>query len=178
MQIKALRDKKEGSLTKISLRQITVAGMLSAISIVLSTTILGYIPLGIANATTMHIPAIIGGVLEGPIVGAFIGLIFGLTSFIRQNTPLFANPIIAILPRIFIGVVAYYAYKWTKNAGIAAAAGTLTNTIGVLSLAVLFKYLPWQVAGLVALRNGIAEIVVAAILTTAVVKSLKKVYNK
>ncbi|HAA64275.1 MAG TPA: ECF transporter S component, partial [Thermoanaerobacter sp.] len=108
MQIKATR---EGKAAKISLRQITVAGMLAAISIVLSTTILGYIPLGIANATTMHIPAIIGGVLEGPIVGAFIGLIFGLTSFIRQNTPLFADPVIAIFPRIFIGVVAYYSYK-------------------------------------------------------------------
>lgn len=131
MQIKATR---EGKAAKISLRQITVAGMLAAISIVLSTTILGYIPLGIANATTMHIPAIIGGVLEGPIVGAFIGLIFGLTSFIRQNTPLFADPVIAIFPRIFIGVVAYYSYKLTKNVGIAAAAGTLTNTIGVFGL--------------------------------------------
>ncbi|AIS53257.1 membrane protein-like protein [Thermoanaerobacter kivui] len=175
MQIKAAR---EGKVSKISLRQITVAGMLAAISIVLSTTILGYIPLGIANATTMHIPAIIGGVLEGPIVGAFIGLIFGLTSFIRQNTPLFADPVIAILPRIFIGVVAYYAYNLTKSAGVAAAAGTLTNTIGVLGLAVLLKYLPLKVALFVALKNGIFEIIVAVILTTIIVKSLKKVYNK
>jgi len=175
VQIKATR---EGKAVKISLRQITVAGMLAAISIVLSTTILGYIPLGIANATTMHIPAIIGGVLEGPIVGAFIGLIFGLTSFIRQNTPLFADPVIAILPRILIGVVAYYSYKLTKNVGIAAAAGTLTNTIGVLGLAVLLKYLPLNVALFVALKNGIFEIIVAVILTTMIVKSLKKVYDK
>ena len=175
MQIKATR---EGKAAKISLRQITVAGMLAAISIVLSTTILGYIPLGIANATTMHIPAIIGGVLEGPIVGAFIGLIFGLTSFIRQNTPLFADPVIAILPRVFIGVVAHYFYKLTKNIGIAAAAGTLTNTIGVLGLAVLLKYLPFKVALFVALKNGVFEIIVAVILTTMIVKSLKKVYNK
>jgi len=178
LQIKAVREKEKGKLTKISLRQITVAGMLAAISIVLSTTVLGYIPLGIANATTMHIPAIIGGVLEGPIVGAFIGLIFGLTSFIRQNIPLFADPIIAILPRIFIGVVAYYTYKLTKNVGIAAALGTLTNTIGVLGLAVLLKYMPLKVALFVALKNGIFEIIVAVILTTMIVKSLKKVYNK
>ena len=175
MQIKATR---EGKAAKISLRQITVAGMLAAISIVLSTTVLGYIPLGIANATTMHIPAIIGGVLEGPIVGAFIGLIFGLTSFIRQNTPLFADPVIAILPRVFIGVVAHCFYKLTKNIGIAAAAGTLTNTIGVLGLAVLLKYLPFKVALFVALKNGAFEIIVAVILTTIIVKPLKKMHGK
>ncbi|ADH61689.1 membrane protein-like protein [Thermoanaerobacter mathranii subsp. mathranii str. A3] len=175
MQIKVTRERK---VAKISLRQITVAGMLAAISIVLSTSVLGYIPLGIANATTMHIPAIIGGVLEGPIVGAFIGLIFGLTSFIRQNTPLFADPVIAILPRVFIGVVAHYFYKLTKNVGIAAAGGTLTNTIGVLGLAVLLKYLPFKVALFVALKNGVFEIIVAVILTTIIVKPLKKMHGK
>ncbi|WP_028992078.1 ECF transporter S component [Thermoanaerobacter thermocopriae] len=175
MQIKVTRERK---VAKISLRQITVAGMLAAISMVLSTSVLGYIPLGIANATTMHIPAIIGGVLEGPIVGAFIGLIFGLTSFIRQNTPLFADPVIAILPRVFIGVVAHYFYKLTKNIGIAAAAGTLTNTIGVLGLAVLLKYLPFKVALFVALKNGVFEIIVAVILTTIIVKPLKKMHGK
>jgi len=176
VQIRTLREKQV--FAKLTLRQMAVAGMLSAIAIVLSTTVLGYIPLGIASATTMHIPAIIGGVLEGPIVGAFVGLIFGITSFLRANTPLFANPVVAILPRIFIGVVAYYVYRWTKNSAIAAAAGTLTNTIGVLSLAVIFKYLPWQVAAFVALRNGIPEIIVASLLVTAVVKSVKKAYNR
>ncbi|HAA64276.1 MAG TPA: ECF transporter S component, partial [Thermoanaerobacter sp.] len=73
---------------------------------------------------------------------------------------------------------AYYSYKLTKNVGIAAAAGTLTNTIGVLGLAVLLKYLPLKVALFVALKNGIFEIIVAVILTTMIVKSLKKVYDK
>ncbi|MGB9809094.1 MAG: ECF transporter S component, partial [Caldanaerobacter sp.] len=84
MQIRALREKQ--IFARLTLRQMAIAGMLSAIAIVLSTTVLGYIPLGIASATTMHIPAIIGGVLEGPIVGAFVGLIFGITSFLRANT--------------------------------------------------------------------------------------------
>lgn len=163
---------------RITIRQITVAGMLSAVSIVLSTTILGYIPLGIANATTMHIPTIIGAVLEGPFVGTFIGLIFGLTSFIRQNTPLFADPIVAIVPRLFIGIVAYYTYKFSKNAGLAALAGTLTNTVGVLGLAVLKKYLPLKVAAFVALKNGIFEIIVAVVLTSIIVKSVRKVLKQ
>ena len=160
--------------SKLSVRQITVAGMLSAISIVMATTPLGYIPLGIANATTMHIPTIIGSILEGPYVGTFIGLIFGVSSFIRQNTPLFADPVVAILPRLLIGIVAYYTYKLTKSSGFAAIAGTLTNTVGVLGLAVLKKYLTVQVALMVVLKNTIFEVVIAVILTTIIVKSVKR----
>lgn len=160
--------------SKLSVRQITIAGMLSAISIVMATTPLGYIPLGIANATTMHIPTIIGSILEGPYVGTFIGLIFGVSSFIRQNTPLFADPLVAILPRLLIGIVTYYTYKLTKSSGIAAAAGTLTNTVGVLGLAVLKKYLTVQVALMVVLKNTIFEVVIAVILTTIIVRSVKR----
>ncbi|AEF16324.1 membrane protein-like protein protein [Thermoanaerobacterium xylanolyticum LX-11] len=160
--------------SKLSVRQITVAGMLSAISIVMATTPLGYIPLGIANATTMHIPTIIGSILEGPYVGTFIGLIFGVSSFIRQNTPLFADPVVAILPRLLIGIVAYYTYKLTKSSGVAAIAGTLTNTVGVLGLAVLKKYLTVQVALMVVLKNTIFEVVIAVILTTIIVRSVKR----
>lgn len=162
-------------ISKLSIKQITVAGMLAAISIIMSTTPLGYIPLGIANATTMHIPTIIGAILEGPYVGTFIGLIFGVSSFVRQNTPLFADPIIAIVPRLLIGIVTYYIYKMTKSAGIAAAAGTLTNTVGVLGLAVLMRYLPLQAALLIVLKNTIFEFIIAVVLTTIVVKSVKKI---
>lgn len=165
---------KASARSQVRTRQLTTAGLLSALSIVLSMTPLGYIPLGIASATTMHIPAIIGAVLEGPYVGAAIGLIFGITSFLRSTTPLFADPRVAIIPRVFIGVIAYLVYRWTKNTPLAAAAGTLTNTVGVLSMAVLFKYLTPQVAWGIALKNGIFEIIVAILLTTAIVKAVKK----
>lgn len=52
------------------------------------------------------------------------------------------NPIIAVLPRILIGINAFYAYKlitWKlkkENIAIAlgVAAGSFTNTIGVVGL--------------------------------------------
>lgn len=68
---------------QLSTKEIVVAGMLGAISIVLGVTRLGFIPVPTpaGNATIMHIPAILGAVLEGPVVGALIGLIFGIFSF-------------------------------------------------------------------------------------------------
>lgn len=46
-------------------RRLVIAAMLGAITVVLSLTPLGLIPLGVINATTMHIPVIIGAIAEG-----------------------------------------------------------------------------------------------------------------
>lgn len=171
---------------------LTVAGMLGALSIVLGMTPLGFIPLptGI-NATTMHIPTIMAAILGGPITGTLVGLIFGVNSFLRATTPFFANPIIAILPRLLIGVVSYYSYvgikvvltdkfKMTsaKGKGLAIVGasilGTATNTIGVLGLIFAFGYLPLAAVLTVAATNGIAEMIASAVIVLAVLKSLAK----
>jgi uncharacterized membrane protein len=95
----------KGSLT---VRNIVIAGVLGAVAILLGVTRIGYIPVPTAagNATIMHIPAIIGGIMQGPVVGAIVGLIFGVSSFLNATVPLFKDPLVAILPRIFIGVIA------------------------------------------------------------------------
>lgn len=108
----------------ISSRKLVTAAMLGAITIVLSLTPLGLIPLGFINATTMHIPVIIGAIAEGPIVGALVGLIFGVSSLLnallRNPSPVsfvFYNPLISVLPRVLIGITSYYAYKASQNIG-------------------------------------------------------------
>jgi uncharacterized membrane protein len=162
---------------KLTTRQLAISGMLGAIAIILGATRLGFIPVPTpaGAATIMHIPAILGGILEGPIVGALVGLIFGVYSFLNATNPMFADPLIAILPRIFIGVAAYYSYKYLwKNSAIAAALGTITNTIGVLGLATLRGYLPLKVSITIGFVHGIPEVVVAILLVTILVKALKK----
>ena len=97
--------------------KLTLIGVFGAITITLSLTPLGLIPLGIINATTLHIPVIIAAVIGGPFIGAMVGLIFGLSSLFRAimvptvMSPFLINPLISILPRILIGVVAGYSYR-------------------------------------------------------------------
>lgn len=104
-------------MNKTKIRKLVVSAMLGAITVVLGLTPLGFIPLGVINATTMHIPVIVGAILEGPIVGASIGLIFGISSLIKaftMPTPVsfvFYNPLISVLPRVLIGIVAHYVYR-------------------------------------------------------------------
>lgn len=107
----------------LNVRRMTIVGVLGGISIVLGMTPLGFIPVGPTRATIMHIPVIIGAIMEGPIVGGLIGLIFGLFSVFQAMTNptpvsfVFLNPVISILPRVLIGIVTYYIYMLSKGLG-------------------------------------------------------------
>lgn len=109
------------SVKTLSVKRITIVGVLGGISILLGMTPLGFIPIGPTRATIMHIPVIIGAIIEGPLVGGLIGLIFGLFSIFQAVTnptpisPIFLNPIVSVLPRILIGVVTYYVYRFIKD---------------------------------------------------------------
>lgn len=163
---------KNGFTTK----KMALAGMLGALSVVLSVTpFLGYIPLGPISITTMHIPVIIAGIFAGPQVAVFVGLIFGVSSFIRMTPAFFSDPLVSIFPRLFIGLTAYYSYKLTKSPIVAAIVGTVTNTIGVLSMVYLRGYLPLDAVKGVALANGPAEAVASAIIVFAITKVLASV---
>ncbi len=189
------------STSRFGVRQIAVVGMLSAISIILGLSGYGFIPLPTAKATIMQIPVIIGAILEGPAVGAMIGLLFGLFSIVQSlTTPnilsfAFINPLVSVLPRVLIGITAYYAYKWTwsKHEGVrigtGALVGSLTNTFGVLTMIyVLYAAQFAEVRGIdlattakviygIALVNGVPEAIIATAITVPIVTAIKKRYK-
>jgi uncharacterized membrane protein len=165
-----------------SVRKIVISGVLAAIAILLGVTRLGFIPVPnlSGNATIMHVPAIIGGIMEGWLVGGIVGTIFGLFSFIQATTPLFKDPLVAVLPRIFIGITSYFAYAGLKRVNeylaliVAAVVGTLTNTVLVLGMAVIRGYLPMAAIPPI-VPQAIAEVIIATIITVAVVVAWKRV---
>ena len=167
---------------RLNVRKMAVIGVLSAISVMMSMIpFIGYIPIGPIKATIMHIPVIIGAIVEGPVVGAIIGLIFGLTSLWNAITQ-------SVLPRILIGVVAYYVYQGVYKISkrvyasgfIAGIIGSLTNTAGVLGMIYILyadKYLGLieqkgaNAAKLlfgIVLTSGIPEALVAGLIVSAV----------
>ena len=161
-------------------RQIVIAGIIGGIALFLGATRIGFFPVPIpliGNATIMHIPAIIGGALEGPVVGLLVGAIFGIFSFLNADNPVFLNPIVAVVPRLFIGVVAWAVFvglrRWSIDLASAAAGvlGSFTNTVGVLGLAILFGLLPPAVIPAV-LPQAIAEAILAAVVTVVVVRGI------
>lgn len=169
-------------------RKIVITGVLSAISIFLGMTRLGFIPwVSGASLTIMQVPVIIGAVLEGPVVGLVIGLVFGIFSLIQAAVAptgpadvWFTNPLLSILPRLFIGPVSWLIYrslkKWEIPALIAAGVGgSLTNTFLVLGMIGLLGFLPWAAIAPIILANGLPEAVVSAVIVVAVVRIWKEV---
>jgi uncharacterized membrane protein len=169
-------------------RKIVITGIMGAISAFLGITRWGFLP-SVAgfSITIMHIPVIIGAVLEGPVVGVGIGLIFGLTSMLQAaiapimpSDPWFTNPLLSVLPRLFIGPVAWLVWNSLKRwpvAGLIAAgiAGSLTNTILVLGMIGVLGYAPWVLLGGSAVTNGLPEAAVAAVLVLAVISAWKQI---
>jgi uncharacterized membrane protein len=106
--------------------------MFAAIIFVLTFSPLGFIPLGAMNATVIHVPVIIGSIVMGPRVGAFLGFLFGLASLLRATispnvlsfvfSPLIPLPgtdkgslwalLVCFGPRILVGVKPNYADKF------------------------------------------------------------------
>ncbi len=168
--------------TTLNTRRIVVAGVLGAIAIVLGVTQWGFIPVPNVSgrATIMHIPAIIGAVLEGPVVGILAGGIFGVFSMLQDTTGLFTNPIISVVPRLLIGLMAWLAYRSLSKvnvdlaAAVAGVVGTLTNTILVVGLLVAFGLIPAAAVPTI-IPQAIAELVIAAILTPLVVRGVNLV---
>lgn len=70
---------------KIETRYMALLAMLCGLLLVMGMTGIGFIPLPVIKATTMHIPVIIGAVILGPEAGAVLGGVFGLCS-IWANT--------------------------------------------------------------------------------------------
>ncbi len=187
--------------TKSKAYRLTIRGILIAIIIVQSMVpFLGYIPLLATSLTIIHITVIVAAITLGTKDGMFIGLIWGVMTMIRAwtapTTPLdtliFTNPIVSVLPRVLVGLVSGLVftvlYKRTKQfylpTIVAAALGTLTNTVLVLGLMGLLYTGPvaeaygttssglFSVLLVVVGTNGIPEIIAAVIITPLIVRAL------
>lgn len=112
--------------------ELVLTALFTAIIVIMAFTPLGYLPLVVINATIIHIPVILGALFLGPKKGAFLGFVFGLTSFINNTfkaatasafvfSPVLAADVIGIsgifksmyicfVPRILVGVIPYYVY--------------------------------------------------------------------
>lgn len=189
------------SRTNSKAYRLTIRGILIAIIMVQSMVpFLGYIPLFATSLTIIHITVIVAAITLGTKDGMLIGFIWGTLTMIRAwtmpTTPLdtliFTNPVVSVLPRICVGLVAGVVftllYKKTKKfymaTAVSAALASLTNTVLVLGLMGILYTGPVAEAygtttsGLVAVlltivgTNGIPEMIAAIIITPLIVKAI------
>lgn len=187
----------------LNVRQLTVSGLLAGITIFLGLTGYGFIPLLFMDATILHIPTIIGSIAAGPRVGALVGFMFGLFSFVQTlRAPslllqfavqynIAYDAIVCIVPRILIGIIAYliFSHLHTRvfiRAAIAAVVTTVLHTIfflGTLFVLVGAPYAEAQgisvqsVANIfigITLANGIPEAIVSGVIVAPIIAALHR----
>ena len=176
--------------SQLSTHDLAVAGVFGALAIVLAFTPLGLIPVPNPTeaATSLHLPAIIAGILAGPIVGGLVGLVLAISSWYLFSAAFMTfaggNLLVALLaafvPRILIGILAYYAYRPLRRrpnlaTGVAAVVGTLTNTFGVLGILIWLGVLPPVLLATIFSMNLPIEIILALVVTIPAVAALRAV---
>ena len=150
---------KTNSNSKTNVLFLTELALLTAIVILMAFTPLGYLKIGAQSITFIVVPVAVGAVLLGVKGGAFLGLVFGLTSFVQCfgmdafGTMIFGMKPIAtafccIAPRILVGVVPALVFKALKKINckkaiaiaVSCVCAPLTNTLLYLGcMTVFFK---------------------------------------
>ena len=144
------------------LKTLVLGAILAAVTLVLGMTPMGIIPLGFINVTIMCIPVVVGTICCGLKVGLILGAAFGiastcsafgvslvptsaLVSLLMAESP-YQVVLMSLLPRLLLPVVVHLVYrafaKKSEKLGkvgvsVAAAAGSLTNTVLYLGIMLL-----------------------------------------
>lgn len=146
-------------ITNNKTRYLTILAMFCSILVVMGVTGIGFIPLPLIKATTMHIPVILGAVLLGPAAGGILGGVFGLcsmwTNTVTPSVLSFAfSPFmtsegllgvcksiwIAMGCRVLFGIAAGFLWNWLKKVfskqftalAVSAAVSSMLHTVLVM----------------------------------------------
>lgn len=186
--------------TRKKLYNMVLLALFAGLIFLMGQTPLGLIPLGFCNVTLLVIPVAVGTIYMGWKNGLILGASFAATSLLSALTKpsalvatlMGASPALAIimtvLPRICIPLVIWGVFKLLHNkqkhiaAAIAAACGSLTNTILYLGLMLIFYMLcgidnttVLTTIGVVAGGAGPLEALAAAIIAPPILTALWKI---
>ncbi len=199
---------KNKKMSKQNILMLTENAMLAAIIVLMAFTPIGYLQVGIVKMTFIMIPVAVGAITLGEKSGAFLGLVFGITSFVQcfgldffGTTLMSINPIftfiMCIIPRMLMGYLCGLIYKALAKVkkGIAVVVASLSapviNTVFFMGMLILFfgksDYIMSMREGtenlwafLVAFvgLNGIMEIVTTLVIAPPVAVAVEKATKK
>ncbi len=137
--------------TKVDTRYLATLAMLCGVLLVMGMTGIGFIPLPMIKATTMHIPVILGAILLGPSAGAVLGGVFGLCSiWVNTTSP---------------GLLAFAFSPFMSNEGLIGAVKSLWIALGCrILLGVIAGWL-WRLLHKCIKQDYIALPITAAVST-------------
>lgn len=151
--------------------------------------------------TLVHIPVIVASIMYGPRIGTILGGLMGVISVVTNTVVLLptsylfspfvdqgnlASLMIAMVPRLLIGITPYYCYKFIHNKFglvLSGLVGSLTNTVFVLSGIFVFfsTVFGGNIKALLATivsTNAIVEMIISALVAYTLIPTLSKLNRK
>ncbi|WP_165737306.1 ECF transporter S component [Streptococcus dysgalactiae] len=151
--------------------------------------------------TLVHIPVIVASIMYGPRIGTILGGLMGVISVVTNTVVLLptsylfspfvdqgnlASLMIAMVPRLLIGITPYYCYKFIHNKFglvLSGLVGSLTNTVFVLSGIFVFfsTVFGGNIKALLATivsTNAIVEMIISALVAFTLIPTLSKLNHK
>jgi len=172
-------------------RKLVQLALLTAIIIIMLVTPLGFLTIGPVSLTFISIPVAVGAVILGPLEGMFLGLIFGIVSYIKaiMGDPFGAlllsiNPfftlILCIVPRTLMGLLTGLTFRGLRKIikfdiipySISACGAAVYNTaLFIPTLGILFRGYEndlygstfWAFLKVILLTNALPEAIVALV---------------
>lgn len=181
--------------------------LLTALIVLMAFTPIGYLQIGVVKMTFIMVPVAVGAITLGEKSGAFLGLVFGITSFIQCfgldafGTTLFGiNPaytfIMCIVPRVLMGYLCGVTYKFIARKKqkfalvFASFMAPVLNTVFFMSLLMIFfgnsDYIQgirngaefWPFLVAFVGLNGVMEIATTTVIAPPVASAVKKAVKK
>lgn len=151
--------------------------------------------------TLVHIPVTVASIMYGPRIGTILGGLMGVISVVTNTVVLLptsylfspfvdqgnlASLMIAMVPRLLIGITPYYCYKFIHNKFglvLSGLVGSLTNTVFVLSGIFVFfsTVFGGNIKALLATivsTNAIVEMIISALVAFTLIPTLSKLNRK
>lgn len=167
-------------------KQLAFMALMFALSILFVYT-LGMLPAAVASlAVLTFIPCMLTGILYGVKAGALMGALTGLVTLSRAiiapASPLdvlFINPLISVLPRIFVGVVPCLVYraamkvlkKNEKLGFIAGAAAGFMGSVTNTALVMLMLYFVYAERIIAMMGTTFRAFLITIITTNAIIEA-------
>ena len=141
---------------KSKTKTIALLGILTGLIILMAFTPVGYLRLAAVSISFLMIPVAVGSIAKGPLAGAALGTVFGITSFVQcfgmdafgtylASKNVFFTFIMCVVCRALAGLCAGFIYKLitklTKNvlvrSSLTGLSAALFNTIFFVSALIL-----------------------------------------
>ena len=182
-------------------RTLTELALLTAVVLVMAATPLGYLRVGPLTMSLLTVPVAIGAMLAGPTGGAWLGFVFGMTSF--GNAVNGTGPILCFLTcvgtRVACGLCCALLFRAASRllpsrpktaCLVGALSAPILNTVFFMGCLLLFFYNMEQIQNMIAAFSvpnplllavsmvglqGVIEAAVCGVAATAVTVPLRKI---